>query len=99
MGFQVISKIFDKGNKGYLTEQEKKQVRKAIENGIEKKFVWNVEQAGNQRVYRLLQKRGKIIDSEDFMGIQDTYPEYPKQNLVTLDPNGKKELRNTKNGK
>jgi hypothetical protein len=38
----------------------------AIKAGMEKKYVWNVEQAGNHRAYRLLQKRGKIIDAEDF---------------------------------
>lgn len=51
----------------------------------------------NNRPYRLLQKRGIIIDAEDFQDIQDTYPEYPKQNLSVIDPNGGEDMRNTKN--
>lgn len=75
----MLGKIFDKGNKGFLTKQEQEQAHNAIKGGLEQNFVWNVEQAGNHRTYRLLQKRGKIIDSEDFNVLRDTYPEFPKQ--------------------
>lgn len=92
-----ISKMFDKGNKGYLDEDDKLRVKEALKSGFERNFVWNVEQAGNDRPYRLLQKRGKIIDAEDFQAIRETYPEYPKQNMSTIDPITGVELRNTKN--
>lgn len=82
---QVLSKLFDKGSKGYLTQDEKKKLNDALKNGIENNFIWNVEQAGNNRTYRLLQKRGKIIDAEDFQDIKDTYPDFPRQNRSTID--------------
>jgi len=91
--------MFDKGSKGFLTEKEQRIAKEAIKHGLESNFVWNVEQAGCQRPYRLLQKRGKIIDSEDFQTVRDTYPDFPKQNKVTLDPNGGDDLMNTKNSK
>jgi hypothetical protein len=43
--------------------------------------VWNIEQAGSNRDYRIIQKRGKIIDAEDFMAVRDTYPEFPRQEM------------------
>jgi hypothetical protein len=42
--------------------------------GFEDKFVWNVEQAGAQRPFRIMQKRGVIVDAEDFVPITKTYP-------------------------
>lgn len=78
-------------------KRKNKQAYEAIHNGIEQNFVWNVEQAGNNRTYRILQKRGKIIDAEDFQSVKDTYPQYPKQNRLTLDPSGSGTFRNTKN--
>ena len=39
-------------------------------------MVWNVEQSGVQRSFRIMQKRGVVIDSDDFNGIRDTYPEH-----------------------
>lgn len=51
----------------------------AVKNGLESKYMWNVEQAGKDRPYRLIQKRGKIIDAEDFQSIRETYPEFPKE--------------------
>lgn len=70
--------MFDKDKKGYLTDEERQEMQEAIKNGLEHKYVWNVEQAGKDRPFRLIQKRGKIIDAEDFQGIRDTYPEFPK---------------------
>ncbi len=39
--------------------------------------MWNVEVSGGQRPYRLLQKRGVIVDAEDFLPVRDTYPVHP----------------------
>jgi hypothetical protein len=39
--------------------------------------VWNVEVSGGARPYRLLQKRGVIVDAEDFLPVRDTYPVHP----------------------
>ena len=51
-------------------------------------------------MYRLLQKRWKIIDSEDFMSVRDTYPEFPRQDQATLDPDSRgNNLKNNKNSK
>lgn len=45
--------------------------------GIDNKMVWNVEQSGAQRSFRIMQKRGVIIDSDDFLPVRGTYPEHP----------------------
>ncbi len=44
--------------------------------------MWNVEVSGGQRPYRLMQKRGVIIDAEDFLPVRQTYPEHPDTRKV-----------------
>ena len=39
--------------------------------------MWNVEVQGSNRPFRILQKRGVIVDSEDFMPVRTTYPTHP----------------------
>lgn len=39
--------------------------------------MWNVEVSGGARPYRLMQKRGVIVDAEDFMPVRATYPTHP----------------------
>ena len=62
----VLSKIFDKDKDGKLNAEERRNADEAIRNGIDDKMVWGVEQSGTNRNYRIMQKRGKIINSEDF---------------------------------
>ena len=50
--------------------------------GIDKKMMWGVEQSGPLRSYRVLQKRGVIIDSEDYLPITNTYEEHPISKVV-----------------
>lgn len=45
--------------------------------GIDDKMVWNVEQSGAQRSFRIMQKRGVVVDADDFAAIGTTYPEHP----------------------
>ena len=45
-------------------------------------MMWGVEQSGSLRSYRVLQKRGQIIDAEDFLGITGTYDEHPLSKVV-----------------
>ena len=73
----VISKIYDVDNDGKLNEIEKKNAYEGIKNGIEKKFLWNLDNQGGKGAYRVMQKRGKIIENENFIALQDTYPKYP----------------------
>lgn len=49
----------------------------AIKNGIDNKMVFGVEQSGAQRSFRIMQKRGVILDQDDFLPIRGTYPEHP----------------------
>jgi len=44
--------------------------------------VWNIEQAGSKRTHRILQKRGVIIDAEDYTQMRETYPDYPDSSIV-----------------
>jgi hypothetical protein len=36
---------------------------------------------GAQRPYRIMQKRGVIVDAEDFGPIRTTYPVHPESNI------------------
>ena len=73
----VLSKRYDADGDGKLNEIERKNALEGIQNGVERDYVWNLENQGGKRAFRILQKRGKIIDSEDFIPLQDTYPKHP----------------------
>ena len=72
-----LAKRFDLDGDGRLNTGEKRVAIEALKNGYEKQFFWNVEQSGAQRPYRLLQKRGEFIDSDDFLPVTKTYPKHP----------------------
>ena len=78
----VISKRYDIDNDGKLNEQEKKAAYEGLSQNIEENYIWNVDNQGGRRAFRLLQKRGKIIDAEDFWPIRETYPEHPISKLI-----------------
>ena len=44
-------------------------------------MVWNVEQSGALRSFRIMQKRGVVLDNDDFLPIRQTYPEHPSSKL------------------
>ena len=73
----VIAKRFDVDNDGKLNEKEKKAAYEGIMNNVEENYLWNIDKLGGVRPLRLLQKRGKFIDAEDFLPIRDTYPIHP----------------------
>ena len=78
----VISKKYDIDKDGKLNEQEKKAAYEGLKNNIEDNYIWNVDNQGGRRQFRLLQKRGKFIDAEDFWPIRDTYPVHPLTKVV-----------------
>ena len=78
----VIAKRYDIDKDGKLNEKEKKEAYEGIAKGIEEEYVWNVDNQGGKRPFRLLQKRGKFIDAEDFWPIRETYPIHPISNFV-----------------
>ena len=45
-------------------------------------MMWGVEQSGPLRSFRVMQKRGVIIDSEDYLPITGTYEEHPLSKVV-----------------
>lgn len=73
----VIGRRFDEGLKNHLTPEERKRAIEAVKNGYEDKFVWNVEASGAQRQFRIMQKRGQMVDSDDFQFVAATYPAHP----------------------
>ena len=73
----VLSKRFDVDGDGKLNADEKKKALEAIKNGIEREYVWNLENRGGKNSQRILQKRGKIIDAENFVPLQESYPKHP----------------------
>ena len=82
----VLSKRFDIDKDGKLNEKEKKEALEGLANKIEDQYLWNVDnqnQGGSQKYrFRILQKRGKIINAEDFLPIRDTYPVHPLTKVV-----------------
>ena len=78
----VIAKRFDVDNDGKLNEQEKKAAYEGIKNNIEANYIWNIDKLGGVRPLRLLQKRGKFIEAEDFLPIRDTYPKHPMSDII-----------------
>ena len=73
----VLAKRYDVDGDGKLNEIERKNALEGIKNGVEREYVWNLENQGGKRAFRILQKRGKIIDAEDFIPLQETYPKHP----------------------
>jgi len=73
----AIAKIFDQDRDGKLNKIEKSNAMEAVKNGLEKNYMWGVEASGPNRSFRVLQKRGKICDADDFGEIKETYPEFP----------------------
>ena len=69
----VLAKRFDRDGDGKLNEMEKKEAFDAIAHN----FIWNLDNQGLNRGYRIIQKRGKIVDAENFMPIRETYPVHP----------------------
>ena len=78
----VIAKRFDVDNDGKLNKQEKAAAYEGIKNNIESKYIWNIDKLGGVRPLRLLQKRGKFIEAEDFLPIRDTYPKHPISDII-----------------
>jgi len=73
----VISKRFDVDKDGKLNTNEKRQAMEAIKNNVESEYVWNLENQGVGKPCRTLQKRGKILELENFLPVSDSYPQHP----------------------
>jgi len=52
----VLAKLFDLDGDGKLNEKEKKNAYDQISKGYEDNFVWNVENQGVKRPFRIMQK-------------------------------------------
>ncbi len=78
----VISKRFDLDKDGKLNAKEKKNAIEAIYNNVEDEYVWNIENQTLNRPARIVQKRGKILDLENYLPLQDTYPRHPLSDIV-----------------
>lgn len=72
-----LAKHFDKDRDGKLNEKESQNAYEEIRNGYEDKFFWNLDKEGANRQTRILQKRGEIVDAEDFSVLTKTYPKHP----------------------
>ena len=80
----LIAKLFDKDKDGILDAKERAAALDAIKNGFEQNFVWGVENSGPNRSYRVLQKRGKICDADDFGKVTETYPVHPATSVKPM---------------
>lgn len=91
----VVARRFDEGVKNYLTQSERKKAFDALKNvsklliltpflqGFEHNYTWDVEASGGGgRPYRIMQKRGAMVDAEDFADVTATYPKHPMCDVV-----------------
>jgi hypothetical protein len=69
----VMAKHFDKDMDGKLNAVERANAEEAIKNGFENNFVWGLEQSGPENS-RIMQKRGEVVQGEDFTLVGTTYP-------------------------
>ena len=69
-----VSRLYDADNNGKLTPQQKLAAQNAMVNGELDKFTFGVDASGVLRSFRIIQKRGVILDSDDFSKITSTYP-------------------------
>ena len=59
---------------GRLNTTEKSNALAAIHNGLENKFVWNIDKSGPSNQNRILQKRGVVVEADNFGVVGKTYP-------------------------
>ena len=90
----VLSKRYDLDGDGKLNEEEKKAAYEGIKNGVENNYIWNLDNRIGEKKFRIMQKRGKIIDAEDFSPLTGTYPPHPLSEVVP--PHGVKTLSELK---
>ena len=50
--------------------------------GYEDRFAWNLEAQGVLRGSRIMQKRGCIIQNDDYKAVTGTYPDHPDKDVV-----------------
>lgn len=78
----MLSKRFDLDRDGKLNEAETKLAYDAIHNNVEDQFIWNLENQGPNHKLRVLQKRGKVLQGDDFQPIRETYPPHPLSSKI-----------------
>lgn len=72
-----IARKFDKGDKGYLTEEEQQECIKAVKDGYEEKFLFGLDSqapVGDNKDPELLrvrvqQVKGQLIKGEDYSAL------------------------------
>jgi hypothetical protein len=57
----VLAKRFDKDNDGKLNDKEKREAYESLKNNIEDNYIWNLDNQGPNRAYRILQKVINIL--------------------------------------
>ena len=63
----VLAKRFDVDNDGKLNEKEKQAAYEGIKQGIEENYIWNLDNQGGRRAFRIMQKRGKLCTKARFI--------------------------------
>lgn len=71
----VIAKRFDLDKDNRLNTAERTAAVKALEEGYENNFIWGLESSGPS-ANRVMQKRGEIVQGEDFTNVKKTYPQH-----------------------
>lgn len=72
----LIGKRFDYDNDGKLSPDEQLKARAGISE-LENSFIWGCDSTGNNKSFRIVQKRGNVIVNEDFADIVKSYPAFP----------------------
>ena len=72
----LIAKRFDLDQDGKLSPDERLRAKAEMAD-VESNLVWGCDSSGNNRSFRIIQKRGNVILNEEFAGVGKSYPTFP----------------------
>jgi hypothetical protein len=81
-----VGRHFDRGNKGRLTDQERREAKQALDNGFMDKFMTGLDSTGAVHRATFLQQRRGVILTNDNVASQSakTHPPHPDADKVPL---------------
>jgi hypothetical protein len=74
----LIGKRFDVEQNGKLSPEQLKHARNMMDQ-VDGTLTWGCDSSGNNKLFRIVQKRGNVILDEDFRDVGKSYPAFPLQ--------------------
>ena len=72
----LIAKRFDLDQDGKLGPEERMKAKAGLAD-LENSLLWGCDSLGNNKGFRIIQKRGNVIVNEDFAEVAKSYPAFP----------------------